>query len=90
MFSFGLTMGQAKPFFDGRFVSTPGEDTLGTLQIVDVIYSTLLNAFCWNGTGKGCFLKEAVTAEYWNIFFNLLGKLLCDFKELETFFRIVT
>eukprot|EP00924_Labyrinthula_sp_SR-Ha-C_P012885 maker-scaffold_12-snap-gene-2.2-mRNA-1 protein AED:0.10 eAED:0.10 QI:372/0.5/0.33/1/0/0.33/3/0/529 len=63
---FGLTLRQARNLLDGRVVSAQVKDILGILQIVGVIQGSLMNAIYWNALRKGCFLKEAITPEYWN------------------------
>eukprot|EP00924_Labyrinthula_sp_SR-Ha-C_P012896 snap_masked-scaffold_12-processed-gene-2.10-mRNA-1 protein AED:1.00 eAED:1.00 QI:0/0/0/0/1/1/2/0/512 len=63
---FGLSLRQSVNWVDGRIVSAQAKDVFGTLQIVGVIHGSLMNAIYWNALRKGCFLREAITSQYWN------------------------
>eukprot|EP00924_Labyrinthula_sp_SR-Ha-C_P012894 snap_masked-scaffold_12-processed-gene-2.13-mRNA-1 protein AED:1.00 eAED:1.00 QI:0/0/0/0/1/1/2/0/552 len=63
---FGLSLRQNKNWVNGSIISAQTKDIFGNLQIVGVLQGSLMNAIYWNALRKGCFLKEAITSEYWN------------------------
>eukprot|EP00924_Labyrinthula_sp_SR-Ha-C_P012892 snap_masked-scaffold_12-processed-gene-2.17-mRNA-1 protein AED:1.00 eAED:1.00 QI:0/0/0/0/1/1/3/0/603 len=91
LFFFGLDLRQAKNLLDGSIVSAQGKDTLGTLQLVCSVHTSLVSAIYWNALRKGCFIKESKTPEYWRRHFFLspwqfiaFGVSIFLFLELST------